>query len=80
MGNKAVDARLLAAEEPSDRSPVAVQPQRTAVSPPPARARRAPTVGTALRLEAPWLRRIMCACARVHMTVAYCTMIASIHQ
>lgn len=55
VGNKALDARLLPAEEPSVRSPVPVQPQPQALIPPPVRARRAP-VRTADRLEAPWRR------------------------
>lgn len=63
MGNKALDARLLPAEEPSVRSPVPVQPQRQALIPPPVRARRTP-VPTGDHLEAPWLRRNPCVCAR----------------
>lgn len=40
MGNKAVDARSLPAEEPSVRSPIPVQPQQRALIPPPVRAAR----------------------------------------
>lgn len=78
MGNKAVDARLLAAEEPSDRSPVAVQPQRTAVSSSCARTTR-PNSGDRSPLGGAMAPQDH-VCVRVHMIVAYCTMIASIHQ
>lgn len=54
MGNKASDARLLHAEEPSVRSPVPVQPQRQALIPPPARARRTPVLTPVLSA---WRRR-----------------------
>lgn len=66
MGNSAVDARLLTAEEPSVPSPVPGQPQRTLLSPPPVRARRAPAVGTTDRLAAPWLCWTLCVRAFVH--------------
>lgn len=66
VGNNAVDARLLTAEEPSVPSPVPGQPQRTLLSPPPVRARRAPAVGTADRLAAPWLCWTLCVRAFVH--------------
>lgn len=39
MRNKALDARLLSAEEPSVRPPVPVQPELQALIPPPERAR-----------------------------------------
>jgi len=65
MGNKALDARLLPAKEPSVHSPVPVQPQKQALIPPPVRARRTP-VPTADHLEAPWLRRNPCERARTY--------------
>lgn len=40
MGNKAVDARLFAAEEPSVRSSALVHPKKQAVIPPSSRAGR----------------------------------------
>lgn len=69
MGNTALEARLLSAEEPSVRSPNAIQPQRQTLIPPPARARRSP-VPTGDHLEAPWFRTIPCLRARA--PVAYC--------
>lgn len=65
MASKALDARLLPAEEPSVRSPVPVQPQRQALIPPPVRARRTPAVVPAAHLEAPWL----CRNSRMHARV-----------
>lgn len=65
MRNKALDARLLPAEEPSVRSPVPVQPQRQDVFPPPA---------AQCALQAAWRRHgsavtRVCAHARTRLPV-----------
>lgn len=74
MGNTALDARLLSAEEPS-----AIQPQRQSLTPPPVRARRSP-VPTGDHLEAPWLRTIPCAaCTRIRGLLDP-TVLTAMHQ
>lgn len=79
MGNKAVDARLLPAEEPSVRSPAPVQPQRHALIPPPVRAAR-PSSGLCCPLGGAMAPQEL-VCARVRAPVAYCTsIISTVHQ
>jgi len=74
---RALDARLLPAQESSVHPPVPVQPQLQALNPPPLRARLTAALAV-LRLGAPWPCWNLCARARV--PVGFSTDVTSSHQ